>query len=384
MAEDLAKPPAPPEPARFDPWSGQRLQGLRWFGFSAAVHVALLLLLGTMTLTVIRQAEQIKVKVIDDSSVGPEQLDGEPSLQDLEGVLNVQRTAPQQARPRGPVVQNVRAPEMPQLAGIGPKLGAGPSVDNLSTPLSFGAGAIGGLGGGFGDYVGGLRKVGLDVALVIDTTDSMQFVIDDVKEKLTKLVATIHRMVPTARIGIVVYRDQGDDYVVKWSDLSFKTQKLRDFLAQINASGGGDWEEAVQEGMAAAINELSWRKQSKKIIVLVGGSPPHPEDVDAVRDLIAAFHAQGGYVSAVDVTKRMHDEFDRQLWRSLHGKEPFKPSPMPEFYHQVSQVFGELAKAGGGELIQLDEQKALLREVVVLTFGSRWKVEMAKFMGELS
>ena len=33
---------------------------------------------------------------------------------------------------------------------------------------ALGAGGIGGLGGGFGDYVGGLRKTGLDLALVID------------------------------------------------------------------------------------------------------------------------------------------------------------------------------------------------------------------------
>lgn len=383
MADEPSKLPAAPDPARFDPWSGKRFQGLRWFGFSALVHVGLLFLLGTITLTVIQKAQKINVTVVDDSAIGPEDLDGEPSLQDLAGVLNVQRAVPRQARPSGPVVQNVRAPDMPRLA-LGPKLGAGPTVDDVSTQLSFGSGAVGGLGGGFGDYVGGLRKVGLDIALVIDTTDSMQFVIDDVKARLTQLVTMIHRMVPTARIGIVVYRDRGDDYVVKWTDLSFRTEKLRDFLSQITAAGGGDWEEAVKEGMDAAIHDLSWRKKSKKIIILVGGSPPHPEDVEAVREMVRKFHDDGGYVSTVDVTKRMHEEFDRQLWRSLHGNEPFKPSPMPSFYAQVSQVFGELAKDGGGELIQLDEHKALVREVVVLTFGSRWKVEMAKFLNELS
>ena len=60
---------------------------------------------------------------------------------------------------------------------------------------------------------------------------SKQFVIDDVKARLTQLVTMIHRMVPTARIGVVVYRDRGDDYVVKWTDLSFRTEKLRDFLS---------------------------------------------------------------------------------------------------------------------------------------------------------
>ena len=243
---------------------------------------------------------------------------------------------------------------------------------------------VGGLGGGFGDYVGGLRKVGLDVALVIDTSDSMQFVIDDVKKKLSQLVGTIQRMVPTSRIGIVVYRDKGDDYVVKWTDLSFRTDKLQDFLSHIGAGGGGDWEEAVKEALDAAVNELKWRKQSKKIIILVGGSPPHQWDVDAVHDIVRAFRKDGGYISTIDVTKQQHDEFDRQLWRSLHGKAPYQPKPMPAFYADVSRSFGAIAKDGGGELISLDADRALIRSVFELTFGSRWKVEMAKYLKEIS
>ena len=95
---------------------------------------------------------------------------------------------------------------MPRLGGIGPKLGTPASMGTISTPLSLGSGAgglgaVGGLGGGFGDYVGGLRKVGLDVLLVIDTTESMQFVIDAVKKKLSQLVGALQRMMPTARVG---------------------------------------------------------------------------------------------------------------------------------------------------------------------------------------
>ena len=374
----------PSVPPRFDPWSGNRYGGLRWFAFSTLFHVGLLFLLATVTLTVIRKAQEIRVKVVDDATVGEENLDGAPSLQDLAGVLKMEKTIPQRAAPSGPVIQGVRAPEMPHIGGVGPKLGTGPTLDTVSTNLSFGSGAVGGLGGGFGDYVGGLRKVGLDIALVIDTTDSMQFVIDDVKAKLSQLVSAIQRMVPTSRVGIVVYRDKGDDYVVKWTDLSFRTDKLQDFLSHISADGGGDWEEAVKEGLDAAVHELKWRKQSKKIIILVGGSPPHPWDVDAVRDIVRNFRKDGGYISTIDVTKKQHDEFDRQLWRSLHGQEPYKPSPMPAFYAQVSQSFGEIAKDGGGELISIDADRALIRSVLELTFGSRWKVEMAKYLKEVS
>jgi hypothetical protein len=379
-------PPAPrsPDPQRFDPWSGNRYGGLRWFAFSTVFHVGLLFALATVTLTVIRKAQEIKVKVVDDTPVGAEDYDAAPSLRDLAGVLKPEKAMPQRAAPSGPVIQGVRAPEMPSIGGVGPKLGAGPTVDNVSTHLSFGSGAIGGLGGGFGDYIGGLRKVGLDVALVIDTTDSMQFVIDDVKEKLSALVGTLQQMVPTSRVGIVVYRDKGDDYVVKWSDLSFHTQKLQEFLSHITADGGGDWEEAVKEALDTAVHELKWRKESKRIIILVGGSPPHPWDVDDVHKIVRDFHKNGGYISTIDVTQRQHDEFDRHLWQSLHGKEPYQPSPMPDFYKEVARSFGEIAHEAGGDLISLDENKALIREVLELTFGERWKVEMAKYLKELS
>jgi hypothetical protein len=377
--------PTPPRglrDPRFDPWSGHRFGGVRWFAFSTALHVGLLFVLATVTLTVIRKAQEIKVKVVDE--VEPDEFEGAPSLQDLAGVLKMENVLPHKAAPRGPVIQGVRPPEMPRIAGIGPKLGSNPNLEAVSTHLSFGAGGIGGLGGGFGDYIGGLRKVGLDVALVIDTTDSMQFVIDDVKAQMSKLVAGIQRMVPTSRVGVVVYRDKGDDYVVKWTDLSFHTKKLQDFLSHIDAAGGGDWEEAVKEALETAVNDLKWRKQAKKIIILVGGSPPHPWDVNDVHKIVREFHQQGGYISTIDVTERQHEEFDRNLWRSLHGTEAYKPSPMPEFYKEVARSFGEIARDGGGELISLDENKALMREVLELTFGSRWKIEMAKYLKELS
>jgi hypothetical protein len=369
--------------ARFDPWAPRPYAGLRWFAASTALHAGLLALFATITITVVRTMEKIDVKVLDQEALEPEEFDGAPSLEDLAGLLDVAPAPVQRTRAVGPIVRNVQAPRMPRLGGIGPKLGRGPTIDVSTTNLSFGSGAIGGLGGGFGDYVGGLRKIGLDLVLVIDTTESMQFVINEVKTRLTALVTAIQRMVPTSRVGIVVYRDQGDEYVVKWTDMSFRTAKLTGFLANISASGGGDWEEAVLEGLDAAINEMSWRKKSKRIIILVGGSPPHADDLGTIDRVVSDFRAAGGSLNTIDVTQHLHDEFERVMWRSLHGNAPFHASPLPEFYRHVTEVYGRLAAGGGGEMIQLAEEKRLVREVLVLTFGSRWKVEMAKHLKEL-
>jgi hypothetical protein len=297
---------------------------------STLVHVGLLVLFATVTLTVIQKVEQIRVKM--DDSVGDE-FDGLDSLDDLAGVLKMEKAMPQRAAPSGPAIRNLRAPQMPRIAGIGPKLGRGPTIDASSTNLSFGGGGVGGLGGSFGDYVGGLRKVGLDIALVIDTSSSMQFVIDDVRNKLSTLVAAIHRMVPTARIGIVVYRDTGDEYVVKWTDLSFHTDKLTSFLKNITADGGGDFEEAVLDAVDTAIHELSWRKRSKRAIILVGGSPPHKWELEEVVGLAEEFRGERGRLSAIDVTHQMHTLFDLQMWRAIHGMKEYQPSPM-RFYRK--------------------------------------------------
>jgi hypothetical protein len=72
------------------------------------------------------------------------------------------------------------------------------------------------------------------------------------------------------------------------------------------------------------------------------------------------------------------------LWRSLHGDKPFVKGEKPDFYEQVTDTYGGLAKTGGGELIQLTDDKKLIRDVLILTFGSRWKIEMAKHLKELS
>ena len=384
MAFGIRKRSKQEAPERFDPWGAKPYGGLRWFAASIALHAGLLVVFATISITVVKTMEKIRVHVLDEDALpGPEEFDGAPSLEDLAGLLDVAPAPRQQARPAGPVVRNVRAPRMPRIGGIGPRLGRGPKIDVSATNLSFGSGAIGGLGGSFGDYVGGLRKTGLDVVLVIDTTESMQFVIQEVKVRLTSLVAAIQRMVPTSRVGIVVYRDQGDEYVVKWTDLSFRTAKLRDFLSHISAAGGGDWEEAVLDGLDAAVNEMTWRKKSKRIIILVGGSPPHPEDADAIDSVIADFRELGGSLNTIDVTHHLHIAFARRVWQPTRPGETFQPSPRPEFYQQVTEAYDRLAEAGGGELIELAEEKKLIREVMVLTFGSRWKLEMAKHLEEL-
>ncbi len=200
----------------------------------------------------------------------------------------------------------------------------------------------------------------------------------------------MQRLVPNARIGAVAFRDRpndkiataprkSEDFLVKWSDLTFRGSKVKTFLNGLVAEGGGDWEEAVKEGFDAAMNKLKWRSDAKKVIILVGSSPPAPgRHGPALRTLVSDWQARGGVVSAIDVSQRLHEEHERKLHRWLYGEELKRTSQMPDFYKQVQQSYGDLSRLGGGEAIALGQDQALVRHLLILTFGQQWEKDVSR------
>ncbi len=297
--------------------------------------------------------------------------------------------APQPTKAASPVV-HFAPPARP--------LGSGVDLASRFASAGAGAGGLGGGGGGgagwslgssFSKYVGGLRKVGLDVAIVVDATGSMQSVIDDLKRRMDDLAATMQHLVPTARIGAVAYRDrddgkvataprQSEDFVVKWSDLTFNVRKVQSFLDGLVAEGGGDWPEAVKAGLDTAMHQLKWRADAKKVIIIVGGSPPHEEDVPAIRQLIAEWRAKGGVVSTIDVSLKLHEEHERMMHKWLYGEDLKEVSPLPDFYKELTDSFTEIAKEGGGDFLSLAQNQAIVRHLLILTFGPKWDKDVAR------
>ena len=228
----------------------------------------------------------------------------------------------------------------------------------------YGTGAK--LSGSFGRDIQGVRKVGLDVVFVFDATSSMAQFLRQVKYKIVNLCMTFKMLVPTARIGLVAYRDQGDDFVTKAYPLTHKTQQLQKFLQGINPVGGGDYEEAVYEGLYKAIAEFNWNKGSKKIILVIGDAPPHKQDMQKTKELITKFRNQmGGMVATLDTSNK-----DNRI------SEPGTPKTvLPEFK--------ELAAAGGGECALMTDEVRVIRQMVVLTFGTRWESYLDEFLKNL-
>ena len=119
----------------------------------------------------------------------------------------------------------------------------------------------------------------VEVAFVLDTTGSMGDLIDGAKRKIWSIATTITETNPNADIAmaLVAFRDLGDDYVVRTEPLSEDIQGLYGKLTRLQADGGGDTPESVNQALDAAINGLQWSRGSKvrRIVFLVGDAPPH-------------------------------------------------------------------------------------------------------------
>lgn len=119
----------------------------------------------------------------------------------------------------------------------------------------------------------------LEVCFVLDTTGSMSGLIEGAKQKIWSIANEMVSAKPTPeiKIGLVAYRDRGDEYVVKQFDLTNDIDAVYAQLQSFSAAGGGDTPESVNEALDAAVNRMSWSTDRSvlKIVFLVGDAPPH-------------------------------------------------------------------------------------------------------------
>lgn len=123
----------------------------------------------------------------------------------------------------------------------------------------------------------GAQKI--DVVFVLDTTSSMSGLIETAKEKIWSIATTMAQaeQAPQIRMGLVAFRDRGDDYVTRVVDLSPDLDTMYATLMQLAAVGGGDGPESVNQALYDAIYRISWSQDpsSYQVVFLVGDAPPH-------------------------------------------------------------------------------------------------------------
>lgn len=194
----------------------------------------------------------------------------------------------------------------------------------------------------FGKLVSRLKNEGLDIVIVFDSSGSMQGEIDQVKGKIQRIGNALLGMIQKTRISICTYRDIGDEYVVKGLPLTNNIGDVVTYLSKVNAKGGGDKPEAVDAGLRWAIEENQFRRSARKVILLFGDAPPHVDKNVSCQKWASEFrNKQRGIVSTVTC---------RRLEKLVE--------------------FDAIAKIGGGESFLTTNERQIMKQLMVLVFGS--------------
>lgn len=200
----------------------------------------------------------------------------------------------------------------------------------------------------FEELVSRLQQSGLDIVITFDSTGSMQGEIDQVKSQIHRIGSVLFDLIEKTRIGICTYRDHGDEYVVKGLPLTDKLNDVVLYLEQIDAGGGRDEPEAVDEGIEWATQQ-PFRRSARKVILLFGDAPPHPSHSVSCQQMASDFRKRGGVISTVTC---------RNIRR------------MPDFV--------SIAELGGGEAFLTSGEREIVTQLIVLVFGSQHREKVVE------
>lgn len=119
----------------------------------------------------------------------------------------------------------------------------------------------------------------LDLMFMIDTTGSMGDELRYIEAELSDMVKRVSESGNqlSIRVSVNFYRDEYDDYIVKYYDFR---EDIRECIGQIEqeiANGGGDMPEAVHKALSNAVTGHEWRADAVKLCFLVLDAPPHTE-----------------------------------------------------------------------------------------------------------
>ncbi len=123
------------------------------------------------------------------------------------------------------------------------------------------------------------KRPEIEVVFALDTTGSMSGLIHAAKEKIWSIASSMTqaRPAPNISIGLVAYRDRGDMYVTQRTPLTRDIDAVYEQLMQLEADGGGDGPESVNQALHEAVTEMNWTRKRGvyRVIFLVGDAPPH-------------------------------------------------------------------------------------------------------------
>ena len=200
----------------------------------------------------------------------------------------------------------------------------------------------------------------VDVMLVIDGTRSMQPSLDATRANLNSTIEALRVVSPTARIGVVVFRDKREKKRLRLQThpLTENVASLSRFLKRIEATStkvDDDLPEWICGGIAQA-TKANWRRDAIRLVIVVSDAGSQVEGAEPCITSATDFHAQGGRVYTLSTLPSGYKH-------KAHVTQNYDKVVLPEH--------AAIAMAGGGKHVRATQEGALLTEVLRAAFTSR-------------
>lgn len=160
----------------------------------------------------------------------------------------------------------------------------------------------------------------VEVVFVLDTTGSMSAMLNTAKDKIWSIATSLSQstVAPEIRMGLVAYRDRGDKYITKVTDLSTDIDDVYSKLLEFRSRGGGDSPESVNQALYEAVEDISWShsKDAYRVIFLVGDEPPHMDYANDIPYMTSCKRAnkKGIVINAIQMGSVLQTE---DVWRDI-------------------------------------------------------------------
>ena len=133
----------------------------------------------------------------------------------------------------------------------------------------------------YDDSTKSLTSIQYYICFVIDGTGSMITEINKARVSVGQFVGKYKEYITELQFKVVIYRDHCDDIIIE----KFPSEKLftpqyrsvQQYFDAVKAYGGGDYPEAVLDGLATAASECEWKTYLgvRNIIIHIFDAPPH-------------------------------------------------------------------------------------------------------------
>lgn len=185
------------------------------------------------------------------------------------------------------------------------------------------------------------HKQKIEVVFVLDTTGSMGGLIEGAKNKIWHIANEIQnaKTEVEVRIGLIAYRDRGDDYVTKHFSITNDIHSIYAELIEFRAGGGGDHPESVNQALYEAIRQQNWSKANDtlRMVFLVGDAPPKMNYQDDVK-----------YMQSV----KLANEKDIIINTILAGNDQITKRVWQEIAQNANGAFSQIAQDGNVTIIK--------------------------------